>query len=87
MSEYSFDRPMLNTTTCEHGNKMKDIAGVYEGDSFSDPGCQYANGKQRSHTATQDKYPIDPTWYEDQDLDALRRERLRLARAARKEAK
>lgn len=81
--EYNHDRPLLNTSVCEHGHCLG-IVGVYEGDSFADPACVDSRGKPKSHVATQKKYTIDKGWQADYDKHQTQLAALRKARAERK---
>lgn len=73
------ETPLLNVTTCSHG-KTNDggISAVLEGAYFSFPACG------RAHQATRDKYEVDAKWLEEQRIAEERRERLALAREARR---
>lgn len=81
--EFNHDRPLLNTSTCEHGNKLG-ITGVYEGDYFADPACRDAKGKPRNHLATRQKYEVDSAWQKDYTQYQQQLEKMRVARQAKK---
>jgi len=70
---------LLNIETCSHGKKNDGgFTAVIEGAEFSFPACG------RYHKATLDKYEVDAKWLEEQRVAEERRERLALARAARR---
>ena len=73
------ETPLLNVRTCHHGKKNDGgFSAVQEGCYFSFPACG------RTHRATRDKYEVDAKWLEEQRIAEERRQRLALARAARR---
>lgn len=73
------ETPLLNVETCSHGKKNDGgFSTAPEGTAFYFPACG------RQHVATRDKYEVDERWTEEQRIAAERRERLALAREARR---
>lgn len=82
--EYNHSRPLLDVHVCEHDVRLKDVVGVYEGDSFADPACLDSRGKPRNHLATSKKYSVDKGWQLDYDRYQQQLEQARIARNERK---